>query len=226
MNVLIAETKKQNDNKNKKQAGGKVMKTTNNVQKAILKSLGVVFSLVLISFTVSAQDFWKALLENSSFNEIAIAMTEGTHEPYQASADASNATEANAFAVYLEEETEETLEMEDWMTNENYFVTNVYLEKETENPLELENWMTNEIFLNANSLLEEETEETLELEEWMVDENYFDVKVPKETKAKKTEAAAINNKRFGPRKFIFDQAEDQELQIEKWMVNNKFWEIG
>ena len=56
------------------------MKTTNNVQKAILRSGAVVISFVLISFTVSAQEFWKKLLTNSSFNEIALAMVETSNE--------------------------------------------------------------------------------------------------------------------------------------------------
>ena len=228
MNVLIAETEKQNNNNYKKQAGGKVMKATNKVQKAILKSLGVVFSIVLISFTVNAQDFWRELLEKSSFNEIAMAMTDGTHEYYHATADAITAGEANAFAAFFEEETEEPLELEEWMTNENYYVSTIYLKEETENLLELESWMTNETLFNAKSLFEEETEETIELQEWMVDGTNFDVKDYKETeivKTKETEAL-INNSHFTPHKSIFEQAKDQELEIEKWMVNNKFWEIG
>jgi hypothetical protein len=50
------------------------MKTKNNVQKAVLRSAAVVVSFVLISFTVSAQTFWKRLLENTGFSDIAIAM--------------------------------------------------------------------------------------------------------------------------------------------------------
>ena len=38
-----------------------VQKTKNNVQKTVLRSLAVVVSFVLISFTVTAQDFWKAV---------------------------------------------------------------------------------------------------------------------------------------------------------------------
>ena len=56
------------------------MKTKNNVQKAILKSLAVIISSVLISFTVSAQGFWESILENNTFNEIALAMVESNSE--------------------------------------------------------------------------------------------------------------------------------------------------
>ena len=52
------------------------MKTRTNFQKAAIRSAAVVISFVLISITVSAQEFWKKLLINSSFNEIAIAMVE------------------------------------------------------------------------------------------------------------------------------------------------------
>jgi len=74
------------------------MKTKNNVQKTILRSLAVVLSFVLISFTVNAQDFWKKLLENSSFNEIALAMVEKT--------DASSVSdsESDSFLLLLLED--------------------------------------------------------------------------------------------------------------------------
>ncbi len=72
------------------------MKTKDNVQKAILKSMAVVFSIILISMTVNAQDFWKSILENVSFNEIALAMTESNVEASSAT------TDVNSFAAYLE----------------------------------------------------------------------------------------------------------------------------
>ena len=56
------------------------MKTKNNVQKAILKSMAMGISLVLITLTVNAQDFWKSILENASINEIALAMVETSNE--------------------------------------------------------------------------------------------------------------------------------------------------
>jgi len=60
------------------------MRTTNNVQKTknkpikktISKTLAIVISLVLISFTVSAQGFWKHLLVNNTYGKMAELMIE------------------------------------------------------------------------------------------------------------------------------------------------------
>ena len=111
------------------------MKTKNNVQKTILRSIAVVVSFVLISFTVSAQDFWKKLLENSSFNEIALAMVETSPEKPDSDSKAENLNYA-----YQENESEPTLEIEDWMLDEELFQVN----ENVELPLEVEPWMTSE----------------------------------------------------------------------------------
>ena len=60
------------------------MRTTNNVQKTenkqirktISKTLAIVLSLVLISFTVSAQGFWKHILTNNTYGKMAELMVE------------------------------------------------------------------------------------------------------------------------------------------------------
>lgn len=60
------------------------MRTTNNVQKTenkpikktISKTFAIVISLVLISFTVSAQGFWKHLLVNNTYGKMAELMLE------------------------------------------------------------------------------------------------------------------------------------------------------
>jgi hypothetical protein len=143
------------------------MKTKNNVQKTVLRSAAVVASFVLISFTVAAQDFWKTVLTNSSFNQIALAMVETSKKP-EAPASTSNTNHSNYIyandydsklnienwmtsnenfrpASSLKVENENDLQVEDWMFNENLFV----VEDETESPLKLENWMTgNEIWSN------------------------------------------------------------------------------
>ena len=112
------------------------------LQKAILKSLAVVVSLVLISFTVSAQGFWQSIMENTSFSEIAMAMVENNNAN-TASADAKSSTDANALEATLEIE-EEALKLEEWMTNEANFLPFITIEEEVENPMELENWMVND----------------------------------------------------------------------------------
>jgi hypothetical protein len=187
------------------------MKTTNNVQKAILKSLAVVVSFVLISFTVSAQGFWTSILENTSFSEIALAMVETNSETNH-----STTADAN-FADLLETEAEEALELEDWMVNEANFTSVFSIEEETENPLEMEDWMSNENYFTGTTLsLEIETEEALELENWMLEDRNFEP----ETLENKT----IGEKRIiVGRDFIFVHIADEELGLESWMTNNKVW---
>ncbi|NQU51385.1 MAG: hypothetical protein HQ522_02485 [Bacteroidetes bacterium] len=143
------------------------MKTKNNVQKAILRSVAVVISFVLISFTVSGQDFWKKLLANSSFNEIALAMVETTDEPKTANL----AVESFNYA-FLEDEYEPALEMENWMSSDHYFgVTSIQITEEHETDLELEDWMINENLFQV----EENGDTPLELEAWMTMEKVWEI---------------------------------------------------
>ena len=90
------------------------MKTKNNVQKAILRSGAVIVSFILISFTVSAQDFWKRLLTNSSFNEIAIAMVETSGKTEAATLPAKHSADVFIF----QNDMEPALELESWMTSD------------------------------------------------------------------------------------------------------------
>ena len=175
------------------------MKTKNNVQKAILKSLAMGISLVLISLTVNAQDFWKTLMENNSLNSIALATVDHTFEASHASSD------ANAYAKFMKEENEETLDVEVWMIDENNFGRFFTVEEESENPLELEDWMTNETLFDANSIyFETETEDAWELEDWM------------------TKAANFNGSLFQ----TIDQTENENpLELEGWMISEKIWGI-
>jgi len=203
--------------KTKTKAGGLAMKTKDNVQKAILKSMAVVFSIILINMTVNAQDFWKSILENASFNEIALAMTESNVEASSAS------TDANAFAAYLEVETEEALELEDWMVTESNFATFISIEEESENRMELEDWMTNESFFNTNSMyLEVEAEEALELENWMMEDSNFGnsaFQIIEETETElELEDWMLNNDLFNTNECL-----EQSLELEEWMTSAEIW---
>ena len=135
----------------------KAMKTKNNVQKTVLRTGAVIVSFVLISFTVAAQDFWKTLLTNSSFNQIALAMVETSKKP-EVNTPEIKAGNAN----YMFENLKDTqLGIEDWMTNSDYFKPVVFQEKESK--LQVEDWMKNEdLFAVSN-----ETERPLALESWM-----------------------------------------------------------
>ncbi len=225
-------TKRNKAESNKtKQAGGLVMKTKNNVQKAALKTLAVVLSLVLLSFTVNAQNFWKSLLENNSLNEIAYAMTVKNHETSSTKTETKNATNRFASATLMEAETEKELELEDWMVNDNFFGTVALMEEETEVPLELENWMTNESFFGtANLNMETEKEAPLELESWMTEENNFNLKTVEKTVIAKTEKRSkshqtgfVTNKKFGKRTFIIGEDKDETLELEPWMLEKQIW---
>lgn len=88
---------------------------SDNVQKAILRTAAVIISFVLISLTVSAQDFWKNLLLNSSFNEIALALTDNSEKT------AEPKRPENSTVKIIVSEKEETLVLEEWMTNGNLF---------------------------------------------------------------------------------------------------------
>ncbi|MEN8118049.1 MAG: hypothetical protein ABFS16_13780 [Bacteroidota bacterium] len=178
------------------------MKTRNNVQKAITKSLAVLISLVLISITVNAQNFWKTVLENNSFSQIAMAMTVKT-EASPASADANSTTEASAYAEMLAVETEEALELEDWMVNENNFFLTLFVETEVESELEMEEWMTSDrLFDVYASYLEVEAEEALEVEEWM-----------------------LNEDKFGVKSVEITEENEEGLELESWMTDKKVWKI-
>ncbi len=140
----------------------------NNVRKAILRSAAVIVSFVLISLTVSAQDFWKKLLTNSSFNEIALAMTETSKKP----ASTAN-SETSASATYiLNDEHEDALKVEDWMLNENNFSNStIQNEEETESKLNIEDWMLNENLFENNV----EAEPELKVEDWMISEKVWNI---------------------------------------------------
>ncbi|MFV0592306.1 MAG: hypothetical protein ACK5M7_13040 [Draconibacterium sp.] len=133
------------------------MKTKNNVQKAVLRSAAVVVSLVLISYTVSAQEFWKRLLTNSSFGDIALAMSAENESHADALGEISNYMD---FAVEVEPE----LVLEDWMTDGSKFnASTLTIETVVDTELDLEPWMTDEGTF-------EPTEKAPELESWMISE--------------------------------------------------------
>jgi hypothetical protein len=134
------------------------MKTKNNVQKTVLRTGAVVASFVLISFTVAAQDFWKTLLTNSSFNQIALAMVEGSKKT-ESKPDAAKPSTTNYF---YENDHEGNLIVEDWMKNNVYF-NPVVVQIEKENHLQFEDWMKNEKLFAIAS----ETEKPLAIESWM-----------------------------------------------------------
>jgi len=145
------------------------MKTKNNVQKAITKSLAVIISLVLLSFTVNAQEFWKSVLKNNSFTQIAMAMTNEKSGPSHH--EAYTTSNMALVSEILRTETDPALNLDEWMMNDAGFtgVTGM-VQPETEATLELEDWMMNESSFGIRTfVIIEEKEAALQLENWMVD---------------------------------------------------------
>lgn len=139
------------------------MKTKNNVQKTILRSGAVIISFVLITFTVSAQEFWKKLIELSSFNDIAIAMTE-TSDKTKIPADSKKDVQLN-FVDYAVEDDE--LEVEQWMLDEVNFSINPDVVKEKLSKPEMQT-INSSVFETGNSI-----EEPLHLESWITSEEIW-----------------------------------------------------
>ena len=120
------------------------MKTKNNVQKTVLSTSAVIISLVLISFTVTAQDFWKTVITNSSFNEIPLAMT-----------DTREKTKSHP-------------------VNHETWIEKLTPVEEQDPELTVEDWMKESSTIDASGLLTQpETESNLKVEDWMIDENHF-----------------------------------------------------
>ena len=132
----------------------------------------------------------------------------------------------NALNAILEEEIENTLELENWMTNETNFYASVSVDVESEKVLDMEEWMVAENNFFSEMNIENSSEETMEMEDWMVDEKVFEAKIENR---KKTENSSENvkpkttQKKFGTRTFIVKEQKDPELKIERWMLDYRYW---
>lgn len=156
------------------------MKTKNNVQKAILKTAAAIISLVLITFTVNAQQFWKTLLESDAVSHFAMALLPLDAENVRTTGYAVSINHETTLPAFPLIEPEEALAVENWMMNENNFAFSGALETEREPALALEGWMMEESVFEPASYsnrkdhavqtdLIVEKEEPLQLENWMTD---------------------------------------------------------
>jgi len=152
------------------------MKTRNNttgrknnqLSGVLLRAAAVLVSVVLLSFTVSAQDLWKELLSYNSFGKMALILV-----------DESNATEANELsaatstaAFSISEETDSPLNVESWMTNDEYFGSaDVFNQVAQDETLKIENWMTDGDYFTSRYA--KESDEVLPVEAWMCDASFF-----------------------------------------------------
>lgn len=94
--------------------------------------------------------------------------------------------------------TETTLQLEDWMIDETIWNASeeAIFVSETDVALEVENWMTNHRIWHAHHHFQFDTELTLEMESWMTDEAIW----------------TVNN-----------VMAEEELTVEDWMTDSKIW---
>jgi hypothetical protein len=143
------------------------MKTKSNVQKTILRSAAVVVSFVLVSFTVRAQELWIRILENSIFNDIALAMVEAPRET-QHSTTPAESLEANYFA----NDVEPKMKMENWMTDYSKFDVNTSLYYNIfDVNLNVEEWMLDSDLFEVTG----EDEGNMEVEAWMTSADVWSI---------------------------------------------------
>lgn len=128
------------------------MKTKNNVQKTILRSIAVILSFVMLSLTVTAQGYWMQLLTNNSFNQIASALVENS--PVQVSREklSDNTTTRTEVSDYLNEKNEVKPKTEPWMTNSWFFdLSSNSFNKTFKSVLSLGNWMLDTNYFEAGA---------------------------------------------------------------------------
>lgn len=139
------------------------------VQHVTLAMAFISVSLLIMSVTANAQETMKSYYASNEADYTAFLMNEA--RPGSVKETSFNATAS--FAALLEIESENALEIEEWMMNENNFGTFISLEAETDEPLELEEWMTDEDRFYAMFQIVEEAEDELKVENWMLNSNLF-----------------------------------------------------
>lgn len=148
---------------------GKTMKTINNVQKTTLKSAAAIASFILISLTVSAQDFLKEIATNTSFGEIAMAMVYNSENDGEILIG-SNTYSATWLNNFIKELNESSLNLEQWMVEiPSYRKNSNQKTNDQKEKLEIESLITKESKLQRTAeLFDEATEPELKLEAWMI----------------------------------------------------------
>ena len=217
------------------------MKTKNNIRKTALQIAAAATGIAILSFTVNAQETFKSFFETTGINHYAM-VTESAHNSMFSGNHISNNTNTETYAAYLVTESEEPMNLEAWMTNENTFdgytsslepetekemaieiwmmdensfTSTLNNEAETENPLQVESWMTDgNNFNSLLALIETEIETELVKENWMLTENIFGNN-ELEAKTVKTEAQPISTATF----FYREVNNEVKLEVESWMLN-------
>lgn len=213
------------------------MKTKNNIQKTVksqmrnlvLRGSAVIVSLVLISWSVNAQDFWKQFFAENSFANIALLMNgqsnefekvDAVAEAIHAEIQMSGSNSSEHFAV--DAETDKELEVEGWMTSKALFTTDFQMTEESDKALKLEDWMINSISTaNVLNSIQTETDQSLQVENWMTNEaNFSSLDSSTENDAElNLESWMVEDSIFTSR--LTQQGEP--LKLEAWMADNKVW---
>ncbi len=142
--------------------------------KVILRSGAVVASVVLLSFTVSAEGLWKQLLAYNSFGKTAILMVNATETAKTKTVEPTGEVPAPAEEINfrIEPAVDETLEIKPWTTSDvNFLAFSHFIDAEKEQPLELESWMTDDNYFKSRFATDKDEE--LKIEAWMIDDNYW-----------------------------------------------------
>ncbi|MFA5326834.1 MAG: hypothetical protein WC384_03495 [Prolixibacteraceae bacterium] len=213
------------------------MKTQSNTQETaksqmrriVLRASAVLFSVILLSWTVTAQNFWKHLLTENTYGKMAMMMVDQTSEFEKADAvaDAIHAEikekNINSAETYsLETVTDKNLDVEIWMTDEALFSANsAALTVETDKPLTLESWMISDLKVNAQMVSAPvENEPALRVEDWMTNEANF---TSAEMQTEKDSDLNIENWMLDEALFESATQANEPLKLEAWMADSKVW---
>ncbi len=122
------------------------MKTINNILRITLKSTLLITVLIFLNVLVHAQDSGKTHVKQDSFSQSTFALVDNSVVDFK-KAIVNSSTKKSTVLDFLQVETEEKLELENWMTNEEIFlVKTVQIETVKEDALNLEAWMTSKQF--------------------------------------------------------------------------------
>ena len=145
------------------------------VEKVALRGGAILISVILLSFTVSAQGLWKQLLTYNSFGKMAMLMVSESEDGTTALSDkaGTNALPAEKMSLFYDiPASDRSLDLESWMTDDIYFgAYNHLFDVVVDNPLGLEGWMLNDAYFCSR--IRPEADKELELEAWMNDDNYW-----------------------------------------------------
>jgi hypothetical protein len=221
--------------------GDHIMKTQNNnqetsksqVSKLTFRVSVFLFSALLISFSVNAQEFLSQFTNSLSYGMTEVNL-DGPHTETKnadAALDIINSELADQLYYSSESfnaiENEEALQVESWMTDETIFQNTKDVDfetpgsaelllnsNETEDALEIESWMINsDYFLMAETILiSEDADEAIEVESWMTKASYFMEESKLDTKGADQELAKHAEK------IVKDVETEDRIAIEKWML--------